>query len=281
MIVVHINTTTDGNTLTHCYKDMFSKEIIDNVKMYTHLIETYNGNTLMVNPTRAEVVDVLFDHPEETLMALGHGSGFGLFGATSGYVIDGFMTHLLRNRDMIGIWCHAKDFGKMNNLKGFFTAMFISNPNEASLYRMKKVDEETTQSENIFFADKVNGLIKDKVALNEWTDKLTSNCHSDIDFVKYNYDGLEYLDGKQQVEIIEENFDFGDESESYDDFEEALNENSSIEDLENAMIDGSDSYAASTAFQKALEFVKENDYNLYRELVIQECADCGVIEKYS
>ena len=187
MIIVHIDTTIDAHTLTDCYKDRSPKDIV------------------LINPTKDEVKNALKAFPHERLMGLGHGSSYGLFGAGLGYVIDPTMIDLLKDREMIGIWCHAKDFGRAYGLKGFFTSMFVSNPGEASAYHFNRVDESTTQRENTAFAKKVNNLIKNGVPLSEWIDNLQGYNHN-LDFVKFNYENFEYFDGTQK-EILEENSD--------------------------------------------------------------------------
>lgn len=205
MIVVHIDTTTDAHTLVDCYKDAKDTDII------------------LVNPTKAEVIKVLTEHPNETLMGLGHGSGSGLFGCGGvgnyGYVIDKTMLDLLKDREMIGIWCHAKDFGRANGLKGFFTSMFVSNPSEASWYNFKKVSEEVTQEQNTIFSKKVNDLIKYGVPLTDWIDNLQDYDHT-LDFVRFNYENFEYFDGTQKpyTPTYEKydflNEDFGDDDDT-------------------------------------------------------------------
>lgn len=181
MITIHIDTTSDGHTLAHCY-------------------EGVENNIVLVNPTRNEVIKTLKENPTDVVMCLGHGCSYGLFGAKGGMAIDGTMVNLLKDREMIGIWCHAKDFGKLYRLKGFFTSMFISNPGEAACYQMQPINEEVTQSENIFFADRVCDLIKKNVPLNEWVDILRTDYHTEYDFSNFNMDGLEYLDGTQTLD---------------------------------------------------------------------------------
>jgi len=174
MIVVHIDITDDGHTLEECYKDR------------------KDADTILVNPDRNTVYRTLVDKPGETLLCLGHGTPYGLFGHRESYVIDSNMVKAIGDRDMIGIWCYANIFGKNNGLKGFFTHMFVSNPAEAHYMGFKSVDVNVTQAQNIIFAKKVNNLIRDNVPLSEWISCL-QDYDKTLDFVRFNYSNLEYI----------------------------------------------------------------------------------------
>ena len=124
MIVVFVNSMEDTATFSRLYDGL-------------------EDVTLLYNPTREEVENVLRERPTERLMCLGHGSARGLFSHDfKGYLIDRNTTPLLQTREMIGIWCYASDFARLNNLRGFFTYMFISNPQEAFQHRCGEVSEE-------------------------------------------------------------------------------------------------------------------------------------------
>ena len=177
MIVVYVNTMEDTNTFSSLYKDL--------------------DCTLLYNPTRKEVEDILKERPTETLMCLGHGSSRGLFATDfNGYLIDRSMVDLLRSREMIGIWCYASDFARMNNLRGFFTYMFISNTQECSWHRCGSYDNEVVFEQNRKFATKVNELIKEDRPMVEWVEVLYDGCDSQLDFVDFNYSNLAYFDGE-------------------------------------------------------------------------------------
>lgn len=177
MIVVYVDTMEDTSTFKTIYKD----------------IEC----TILLNPKREEVVKILEQNPTETLLGFGHGSANGLFSSHENelFVIDKDMVPLLKNREVIGIWCYANQFGIKYNLKGFFTYMFISNVEEAISFCMKNWDREIIYSENRRFADSINKFLKDKKPLCEWVDALNED-YSLMDFVKFNYSNLCYLDGE-------------------------------------------------------------------------------------
>lgn len=200
MIGIFMNTMADTDTF---------KVLFDNIELSHYL----------VNPTRAEVVEVLEDNPTETLLCLGHGSPRGLFShEMNGYVIDATMTPLLKDREMIGIWCYASDFARMNNLKGFFTYMFISNENEANIHRCgaSNVDDELIFNENVKFAELIREFIINEKPMEEWVETLYDGCNHELAFVEFNYSNLSYFDG--QSNYVSKMFLNEDDWDGYDDF---------------------------------------------------------------
>ena len=148
MIVVFVNSMEDTATFSRLYDGL-------------------EGVILLYNPTREEVENELRKRPTERLMCLGHGSSRGLFSHDfKGYIIDRDTTPLLRTREMIGIWCYASDFARLNNLRGFFTYMFISNPQEAN------------------------------VPMEDWVERLYESANTELKFVDFNYSNLAYFDGE-------------------------------------------------------------------------------------
>lgn len=182
MIVVHIDTTPDGHDLAECYASL------------------KDTDTILVNPTRQEVIDALKKHPGETLMGLGHGTSGGLLGVEYGMAIDGYMAPLLKDREIIGIWCYAKEFGLNFGLKGFFTSMFVSNPDEASYFSFKEVPESVTHERNRAFTRKIRDLIANGTPLDQWVENLQDYDRT-LDFEVFNYENLAYLDGTQETEL--------------------------------------------------------------------------------
>lgn len=176
---------------------------IDTQKDTSLLINTYEGlanNKVMVNPTRSEVEEVLAANPNERVMLMGHGSPCGLFASNwqDGDVIDRNNAHLLKDREVIGIWCYAKSFARQHGLKGFFTDMFISNIGEyKSIIRGGNATEEEVYNGVVTFSKLVNSLIADETPLDEWCEILRSSVDLDVDFIRFNYKGLEYFDGTQ------------------------------------------------------------------------------------
>ncbi len=177
MIAVFVDSMADTATFAPLFKD------IEGIYLY--------------NPTREELEKVLAENPTETFMCLGHGSPRGLFSADMhGFLLDRDNVHLLKDRDVIGIWCYASDFARQNNLRGFFTYMFISNAQECSYHRCGNYYNEVVYEQNRIFAEKVRGLIAENKPMEEWVDYLYESCDSSLDFVNFNYSNLAYFDGK-------------------------------------------------------------------------------------
>lgn len=178
MIVVFVNSMEDTNTFSRLYDGL-------------------EGVILLYNPTREEVENVLRERPTERLMCLGHGSSRGLFSHDfKGYIIDRDTTPLLQTREMIGIWCYASDFARLNNLRGFFTYMFISNPQEANFHRCGEVSKEVVFEENRLFSQRVNNLIREDVPMEDWVERLYESANTELKFVDFNYSNLSYFDGE-------------------------------------------------------------------------------------
>ena len=207
MIAVFVNSMADTATFAPLFKD------IEGISLY--------------NPTREELEKVLAENPTETFMCLGHGSPRGLFSADMhGFLLDRDNVHLLKDRDVIGIWCYASDFARQNNLRGFFTYMFISNAQECSYHRCGNYYNEVVYEQNRIFAEKVRGLIAENKPMEEWVDYLYESCDSSLDFVDFNYSNLAYFDGESNYapqQLLDESWEDGtlwhnsciDEGESY------------------------------------------------------------------
>ena len=195
MIAVFVDSMADTATFAPLFKD------IEGIYLY--------------NPTREELEKVLAENPTETFMCLGHGTSRGLFSADMrGYLLDRDNVHLLKDRDVIGIWCYASDFARLNNLRGFFTYMFISNSQEVSFHGFGTETDEFVFEQNHRFASKVNELIKNKTPMEYWKERLFNSANRvDVDFVNYNYSNLAYFDGKSNYvppqQLLDESWEDG------------------------------------------------------------------------
>ena len=182
MIVIHIDTMHDTKDLALAYEGLNAK--------------------VLYNPSRKEIVRMLKAYPTEDLMCLGHGSGSGLFARDFyGYAIGVTDISLLKGRNIIGIWCHAKTFAETYGLKGYFTDMFISNPTECKAFGYQHTEEEVDE-ENIKFAKEVNRLCKEGKDLTEWVGILQEGCDMSKDWVEFNYTKMRYFDGTQEKKIV-------------------------------------------------------------------------------
>ena len=190
MIVVYVNSMEDTATFDAIYRNL-------------------NEDTIILhNPSRAEVDAILTERPTETLLCFGHGSPRGLFSHDfSGMLIDAESVPLLVNREMIGIWCYASNFGVAHNLRGFFTYMFISNQQECAFNRCGWYDNSVIFAENRLFAERINTLIRENTPLEQWVEILYESRNADLPFVEFNYGNLSYLDGDGTPQLIVEDDD--------------------------------------------------------------------------
>ena len=254
MIAVFVDSMADTATFAPLFKD------IEGIYLY--------------NPTREELEKVLAENPTETFMCLGHGSPRGLFSADMhGFLLDRDNVHLLKDRDVIGIWCYASDFARLNNLRGFFTYMFISNAQECSYHRCGNYYNEVVYEQNRIFAEKVRGLIAKNKPMEEWVDYLYESCDSSLDFVDFNYSNLAYFDGESNYapqSLLDEEREQTAQAESYlyEDWEEGtLWHNSCIDEGELYIVcytdnDGKNVWEEYYDYDEAIDRIDE----LYNEL---------------
>ena len=243
MIAVFVDSMADTATFAPLFKD------IEGIYLY--------------NPTREELEKVLAENPTETFMCLGHGSPRGLFSADMhGFLLDRDNVHLLKDRDVIGIWCYASDFARQNNLRGFFTYMFISNAQECSYHRCGNYYNEVVYEQNRIFAEKVRGLIAENKPMEEWVDYLYESCDSSLDFVDFNYSNLAYFDGESNYapqQLLDESWEDG-----------TLWHNSCIDEGESYIVcyidnDGRNVWEEYNDYNKAIDRIND----LYAELYVE------------
>jgi len=82
---------------------------------------------------------------------LGHGSGDGLFGHYD-YIIDDDFAPILQTKETVCIWCNADKYVERNNLKGFYTGMFISDVIEAEYMGIETSTQKGIMKSNDLFA---------------------------------------------------------------------------------------------------------------------------------
>ncbi|MEY4702741.1 MAG: hypothetical protein RIR96_638 [Bacteroidota bacterium] len=87
----------------------------------------------------------------DRIILLGHGCQVGLFDGDF-IVADDTMSAVLRGREVVAIWCHAKSYIERNGLTGFYTDMFISEVQEAEYYGIEATQEQINHSNQCFAA---------------------------------------------------------------------------------------------------------------------------------
>ena len=176
MIVIHVDSMEDTSRLKKVY------EGLENV-------------TLLYNPTKEEVVGQLERDDDPLVMCLGHGSSGGLFAANwLGYVVDRDVIDLLKDRKVVGIWCYASSFAERYGLHGYFTSMFVSNWDEAYSFGFPDNTNEDILNEVSIFCETINTYLKKGIPMEQWVGLLQAGCHKEKNYVKYNYEGMNYFE---------------------------------------------------------------------------------------
>jgi hypothetical protein len=87
----------------------------------------------------------------DRIIMLGHGSPSGLFNiAGGGYLIGAQEVEVLRDKQLIAIWCHADKFMERHQLPGLYSGMFISEVSEAHYYDIQTTQAEVNESNDTF-----------------------------------------------------------------------------------------------------------------------------------
>lgn len=114
--------------------------------------------TLVTGGAQRDDICHLISSHDQVLM-LGHGSQYGLmsvgqFPFCGGYVVTDRMAPLLAEKDnSVFIWCNADQYVEYNDLKGFYTGMFISDEFEAVMMGVSIANEGDVEESNRSFVD--------------------------------------------------------------------------------------------------------------------------------
>lgn len=184
------------NTATVIYSNMGD---ID-TQVLTHIWEGLpNTNVIEVSNSSgpsSKKVDAGLRAEKDTLILCGHGFPSGLLSPLpygEPLLVSSRNVHYIHAKRVIGIWCYASSFAKNEQLAGFFSSMFISNPNEAKLNGCYASSAETITREEILFAKRLNALISNDIPMQEWKQNLLEQANKSIDIVRFNYNGLSYF----------------------------------------------------------------------------------------
>ena len=93
--------------------------------------------------------EYIIDH--KRIIALGHGCEAGVFGGAFGMIIDSSLAPILKEKELVCIWCNADQFIVRNQLTGLYSGMFISEVHEARMYNIE-TDQSTVSRSNDLFA---------------------------------------------------------------------------------------------------------------------------------
>lgn len=90
-----------------------------------------------------------FIHDHDRIVLLGHGFHHGLLHYTRTIIDESFVS-LLKDKELVGIWCYAKTFFSRHELTGFFTDMFISEMAEAAFMDVEATQKSIEVSNRLF-----------------------------------------------------------------------------------------------------------------------------------
>ena len=112
--------------------------------------------TVITKNTSREQVHKLISSHDQIIM-LGHGSPNGLFNVSSigtgTYAIGGADVELLRNKQLVAVWCNSDQFIKRHQLTNvLYSGMFISEVSEAEYCNVQGDQAMVDESNNVFAA---------------------------------------------------------------------------------------------------------------------------------
>ena len=116
------------------------------------LCAIYEGKGFdVLRESKTNVASLLPEY--DRIIMLGHGSPNGLFSVgkfPGAYAIDAQHVQYLRDKPNIYIWCHASDFVKDYDLRGYASGMFISEVYEGHWYKISSTQAAITKSNDHF-----------------------------------------------------------------------------------------------------------------------------------
>ncbi len=136
----------------------------------------------------------------DRVIMLGHGTPSGLLSVgkfpNSAYVIDNISAELLADKqDNIYIWCHASDYVKKHNLKGFSSGMFISEVSEATYCGIPNQTQENVDIQCEYFCNLVGAVVdKPSKKIFEFVSNEYGELANYCKMSKYNHDRLYLAD---------------------------------------------------------------------------------------
>ncbi len=161
-------------------------------RMLSEIYKGIEGVTLFDSwKQRKEILKAIAAAPkDEPILLLGHGCPSGLYDMRYGLIIGDADAELLKDRpNLVGIWCYASSYAAKHGLKGFFSGMFISEPQEALFCGVDASDEEIDEVA-WHFSTIFGLLLRGGCSLEETAGVLMDPCYIDSDLTEYNYSRL-------------------------------------------------------------------------------------------
>jgi hypothetical protein len=167
---------------------------------------TIEEPTTQYHVKRKREVEEAIAAETDTIIFAGHGDSHGLYAPDwLDYIIDRENVRLVKAKHVIGVWCHASDFARKNNLKGFFTSMYVSNAGEAygeglvkeketdSIEQVEKLEGTIEESNNEFFRY-VNTILKENREISEIVNFVNKDDRMKDAVSEFNAQGLNFFE---------------------------------------------------------------------------------------
>ena len=104
----------------------------------------YNNNVVY---NQGELITLIEQH--DRIIMMGHGTPDGLLGKFK-YIVDYRHASLLKQKEVVCMWCNAHAFFCRFGLKGFFTGMIISEESEAEYLNVDYKEGDVDESNVLF-----------------------------------------------------------------------------------------------------------------------------------
>ena len=164
----------------------------ESTRMLAKIYEGIEGVKLFDSwKQRSDILAAIAAAPkDEPILLLGHGSPWGLYDMRHGLILNDNDARLLKGRpNLVGIWCYASEYAFKHGLKGFFSGMFISEPQEALINGVEATDEEIAFVADDFSA-RFGHAMREGKPLAEIAAELMNPSFINSDLTEFNYSRL-------------------------------------------------------------------------------------------
>ena len=103
----------------------------------------------------------------DRIVMLGHGTEQGLCTTNGRWLIDSGLLYLLREKELVAVWCNADMFFEKYKLNGKYTGMIVSDFDEAMQFGLFTATDEQISHSNVLFAESIKKSIDSDEFVNE------------------------------------------------------------------------------------------------------------------
>ena len=128
----------------------------------------------------------------DRIFMLGHGTEEGLISELGLAAIDSSLVQILREKELVGIWCNADVFFKKYKLKGFYTGMIVSEWLEALMYNIHQITYKDVDESNKLFTESVKKHINSEYMVEDIQNYYQSKNTNDNPIIEFNSKNLYY-----------------------------------------------------------------------------------------